>query len=70
MSNTENRDNENLVFTLEEDQLYEAPSSDISQLLASIDESLRYRNEQWDNALETLNDIASKLSYVVDRLDD
>ena len=70
MLNTENRDNENLVFTLEEDPLYEAPSSDIGQLLASIDESLRYRNEQWDNVLETLNDIATKLSYVVDRLDD
>ena len=70
MSNTENRGSEYIPFTLEEDPLYEAPSSDISQLLASIDESLRYRNEQWDNVLETLNDIASKLSYVVDRLDD
>ena len=69
MTNTDNRDNENLVFTLEDD-LYEAPSSDITQLLASIDESLRCRNEQWDNVLETLNDIATKLSYVIDKLDD
>lgn len=69
MLNTENRDITYLPFTLEGDS-YEAPSGDITQLLASIDESLRYRNEQWDNVLETLNDIASKLSYVVDRLDD
>lgn len=70
MLNTENRDNENLVFTLEEDPLYEAPSSDIGQLLASIDESLRQRAEQWDGILETLNDISTKLSYVIDKLDD
>ena len=71
MLNTENnRDNENLVFILEEDQFYEAPSSDITQLLASIDESLRCRNEQWDGILETLNDISTKLSYVIDKLDD
>lgn len=70
MLNTENRDNENLVFTLEEDQFYEAPSSDIGQLLASIDESLRQRSEQWDGILETLNDISTKLSYVIDKLDD
>ena len=61
---------EYLPFTLEEDPFYEAPSSDINQLLASIDESLRYRNEQLDNVLETLNDIATKLSYVVERLED
>lgn len=71
MLNTENnRDNESLVFTLEEDPFYEAPSSDISQLLASIDESLRQRTEQWDGILETLNDISTKLSYVIDKLDD
>ena len=70
MQNIENRDNENLVFTLEEDQFYEASSSDIGQLLASIDESLRCRNEQWDGILETLNDISTKLSYVIDKLDD
>lgn len=70
MPNTENRDNENLVFTLEEDHLYEAPSGDITQLLASIGESLRCRNEQWDGILETLNDISTKLSYVIDKLDD
>nr|DAX74498.1 MAG TPA: hypothetical protein [Caudoviricetes sp.] len=71
MLNTENnRDNESLVFTLEEDPLYEAPSFDIGQLLASIDESLRQRSEQWDGILETLNDISTKLSYVIDKLDD
>ena len=71
MLNTENRDNTYLPFTLEEeDSLYEAPSSDITQLLASIDESLRCRNEQWDGILETLNDISTKLSYVIDKLDD
>lgn len=72
MLNTENnRDNESLVFTLEEDgPFYEAPSSDIGQLLASIDESLRQRSEQWDGILETLNDISTKLSYVIDKLDD
>ena len=71
MQNIENnRDNENLIFTLEEDPLYEAPSSDIGQLLASIDESLRQRTEQWDGILETLNDISTKLSYVIDKLDD
>nr|DAS03517.1 MAG TPA: hypothetical protein [Caudoviricetes sp.] len=70
MLNTENNRDDNLVFTLEEDHLYEAPSSDIGQLLASIDESLRCRNEQWDGILETLNDISTKLSYVIDKLDD
>lgn len=69
MLNTENRDND-IIFTLEEDPLYEAPSSDIGQLLASIDESLRQRSEQWDGILETLNDISTKLSYVIDKLDD
>ena len=70
MLNTENRDNEYIPFTLEEDPFYEAPSSDIAQLLASIDESLRCRNEQWDGILETLNGISTKLSYVIDKLDD
>lgn len=71
MLNTENRDNTYLPFTLEEDDpFYEAPSSDIGQLLASIDESLRQRSEQWDGILETLNDISTKLSYVIDKLDD
>lgn len=71
MLNIENRDNTYLPFTLEEDDpFYEAPSSDIAQLLASIDESLRCRNEQWDGILETLNDISTKLSYVIDKLDD
>ena len=69
MLNTENRNTEYLPFTLEDDP-YEAPSCDITQLLASIDESLRCRNEQWDNVLETLNDIVTKLSYVIDKLDD
>ena len=69
MLNTENRDSESLIFTLEDDS-YEAPSSDIGQLLASIDESLRQRTEQWDGILETLNDISTKLSYVIDKLDD
>ena len=71
MLNTENRDNTYLPFTLEEDDpFYEVPSSDIGQLLASIDESLRQRSEQWDGILETLNDISTKLSYVIDKLDD
>nr|DAN37225.1 MAG TPA: hypothetical protein [Caudoviricetes sp.] len=71
MLNIENRDNTYLPFTLEEDDpFYEAPSSDIGQLLASIDESLRQRSEQWDGILETLNDISTKLSYVIDKLDD
>nr|DAY04214.1 MAG TPA: hypothetical protein [Caudoviricetes sp.] len=65
-----NRDNQDLIFTLEEYPFYEAPSSDIGQLLASIDESLRQRTEQWDGILETLNDISTKLSYVIDKLDD
>ena len=69
MLNTENRDITYLPFTLEDDS-YEAPSGDIAQLLASIDESLRCRNEQWDGILETLNDISTKLSYVIDKLDD
>ena len=70
MQNIESNRDEYIPFTLEEDTLYEAPSSDISQLLASIDESLRCRNEQWDGILETLNDISTKLSYVIDKLDD
>ena len=70
MQNIESNRDEYIPFTLEEDPLYEAPSSDISQLLASIDESLRCRNEQWDGILETLNDISTKLSYVIDKLDD
>ena len=69
MLNTENRDITYWPFTLEDDS-YEAPSGDIAQLLASIDESLRCRNEQWDGILETLNDISTKLSYVIDKLDD
>lgn len=69
MLNTENRDITYLPFILEDDS-YEAPSGDIAQLLASIDESLRCRNEQWDGILETLNDISTKLSYVIDKLDD
>lgn len=72
MLNVDNNvdNNQDLIFTLEEDPLYEAPSSDIGQLLASIDESLRQRSEQWDGILETLNDISTKLSYVIDKLDD
>ena len=70
MLNTDNNRDNDIIFTLEEDPFYEAPSSDIGQLLASIDESLRQRTEQWDGILETLNAISTKLSYVIDKLDD